>query len=302
MAEPVRKMPADREPEPDSASKDPFRYGTRWKTVRLPGGEVVEQPVPLTAEDLLDPQLGDEVPQSDPHHELLLVVDELLTRHFASRADVYVASDLKMIWGIPGLPGPSPDVAVIPGVRRKRDPDRTVFNVVRERTRPSLVIEIVSSTDAEIRANDYEKKVEIYQRAGIPEYLILDPPTSFTQGRLLLTGYRLGPKGRYKKIEPDGKGRLLSETTGLLFGVAEDGRTIRVFRAVSGEPLNTPLELEEIQRIAREQAAREAEARKAAEEQAARETVARKAAEKRALAAEAEIARLRAQLERRGHD
>lgn len=265
MAEPVRKMPADREPESASPDNDPFRYGTRWQRVRLPSGEVVEQPIPLTAEDLLDPQLRDEVPQSDPHHELLLVVDELLTRHFASREDVCVASDLKMIWGIRGLPGPSPDVAVIPGVRRKRDPERTVFNVVQEGTRPSLVIEIVSSTDAEIRANDYEKKVAIYQRAGIPEYLIFDPPTPFTQGRLLLTGYRLGPKGRYRKIEPDRKGRLLSETTGLLFGVAEDGRTIRIFHAASGEPLLTPLELEE-----------------------------------RAQAAEAEIARLRAELQSRG--
>jgi Uma2 family endonuclease len=287
MAEPVRKMPADTQPDSDSASADPFRYGTRWKSVRLPGGKVVMQLVPLTAEDLLDPQLGDEVPQSDPHHELLLVVDELLTRHFASREDVHVASDLKMIWGIPGLPGPSPDVAVIPGVRRKRDPERTVFDVAREGTRPSLVIEIVSSTDAEIRANDYEKKVEIYQRAGIPEYLILDPATSFTQGRLLLTGYRLGPQGRYKKIVPDREGRLLSETTGLLFGVAEDGRTIRIFHAASGEPLLTPLELEEeIRRTAREQAALQAAARQAAEE--------------KALAAEAEIARLRSELERRG--
>ena len=179
---------------------------------------------------------------------------------------------LNLIWGIRGLPGPSPDVAVIPGVRRKRDPQRTVFDVVREGTRPSLVIEIVSSTDAEIRANDYEKKVEIYQRAGIPEYLILDPPTAFTQGRLLLTGYRLGSKGRYKKIAPDRQGRLLSETTGLLFGAADDGRTIRIFQAASGEPLLTPLELEAIQRTA----------------------------EERAQAAEAEIARLRTEMERRG--
>ncbi|HEX9944515.1 MAG TPA: Uma2 family endonuclease [Thermoanaerobaculia bacterium] len=287
MAEPVRKMPADREPEFAPTSADPFRYGWRWRSVRLPSGEVVEQQIPLTPEDLLDPQLGDEVPQSDPHHELLLVVDELLTRRFASRQDVCVASDMKMLWGIPGFKEPSPDIAVIPGVRKKRDPERTVFDVVREGTRPCLVIEIVSSTDAETRRNDYERKVEIYQRAGIPEHLILDPATSFTQGRLLLTGYRLGPDGRYQRIEPDREGRLLSETAGLLFGVAEDGQTIRVFNAATGQRLLTPLELEkEIQKVTLERAAREAEARKVAEE--------------RAAAAEAELARLRAELERLG--
>jgi Uma2 family endonuclease len=41
---------------------------------------------------------------------------------------------------------------------------------------------VVSSKDAETRRNDYEKKVQIYERAGIPEYLIYDPPTRFTKG------------------------------------------------------------------------------------------------------------------------
>ena len=62
---------------------------------------------------------------------------------------------------------------------------------------------MVSSRDAKTRRNDYEKKVPIYERAGIPEYLIVDPPTRFTQDRLLLTGYRLGEDGRYRRIEPD---------------------------------------------------------------------------------------------------
>jgi colicin import membrane protein len=298
MAEPVRKMPADREPESAPPSADPFRYGWRWRSVRLPSGEVVEQQIPLTVEDLLDPQLGDEVPQSDPHHELLLVVDELLTRRFASREDVCVASDMKMLWGIPGFKEPSPDIAVIRGVRRKRDPERTVFDIVKEGTRPCLVIEIVSATDAEVRRNDYERKVKIYERAGIPEYIILDPPTSFTKGRLLVTGYRLGSDGRYHPIEPDREGRLLSATTGLLFGVAEDGRTIRIVDAATGEPLATPIELEEIGKAVLERAAREAEARaheaearQAAEERAAREAEARQAAE-------AELARLQSELER----
>ncbi len=56
MADPLRKMPADEEP-------DPFRYGSRWKRVRLTDGEVISQETPLTPDDLLDPQPGDEIPE-----------------------------------------------------------------------------------------------------------------------------------------------------------------------------------------------------------------------------------------------
>jgi Uma2 family endonuclease len=283
MAEPVRKMPAEWETASSSPSADPFFYGYRLRCVRLPSGEEVEQQIPLTPEDLLDPQPGDVVGQSGPHHKLLHLLVSLLTSYYASRDDVYVASDMKMLWGIPGLSEPAPDVAVIPGVRDK-DADRDSFDVVEEGTQPCLIVEVVSSKDAETRRNDYDKKVEIYQRAGIAEYLILDPPTVHTRGRLLLTGYRLGPDGRYRQIEPDAERGLLSLTTKLLFGVEADGRTLRVIDTATGERLLTNEEIKAAH-------IRETEARKAAEERAYREAEARKAAE-------AENARLRSELER----
>ena len=269
MAEPVRKMPADWETASSSPNDDPFFYGYRLRCVRLPSGEEIEQQIPLTPEDLLDPQPGDVVGQSGPHHKLLHLLVSLLTGYYASRDDVLVTSDMKMLWGIPGLSEPAPDAAVIPYVRDK-GAERDSFDVVQEGTRPCLVLEVVSSKDAETRRNDYDKKVEIYQRVGISEYLILDPPTVRTKQRLLLTGYRLGIDGRYRQIAPDAEGRLLSQTTQLLFSVAEDGCTLRVLDAATGEPLLAPEEVAE----------------------------AWKAAEERASAAEAENARLRAELER----
>jgi Uma2 family endonuclease len=240
MAEPVRKLPAAGKAETSLASADPFRYGTRWRRVRLPDGQVTEQPIPLTPEDLLDPELGDEVTQSGPHFNTLLLLANLLRGHFEAHDDVLVAGDMKIFWGIPGLANPSPDIAVIPGVRRKDDPDRGSFNVLKEGARPSLIIEVVPALDSELRPNDYEKKVEIYRRAGVPEYLILDPPTLATKGLLLLTGYRLGNDGRYRRIEPDSDGSLLSETTALRFGVEEDGKTLVILNDETGERLSSP--------------------------------------------------------------
>jgi Uma2 family endonuclease len=268
-----------------SAGIDPFRFGWRWRTVRLPSGKVLDEQVPLTADDLLDPQPGDQVGQSQLHWECLFLLARILDRHYEAREDVTLAVDLKMLWGIPGLQEPAPDMAVIPGVRRKIDPARTSFDVVEEGVRPCLILE-VAAADPEVRRNDYDKKVKIYQRVGIPEYVILDPPTSVTEGRLLLLGYRLSRDGRYRRIKPDAQGRLLSETTGLLFGVGEDGQTPVVFNAQTGERLLDP---KEQANRAQETVAREAEARKAAEALVVRETEARKTAE-------AELARLRAEL------
>ncbi len=318
MAVPLRQMPVDWE-SPEAAELDPFRYGWRPRHVRLPNGELDEQRTPLTLEDLLDPQLGDVVTQSEPHFGLMIALAELLRRHYESRDDIYVAGDMKMLWGIPGIPEPSPDIAVIFGVRKKSDP-RTSFRCKREGTRPSLIIELVSSIDSGTRANDYEKKVRIYQRAGIPEYFIFDPPTPVTEERLLLTGYRLDVAGRYREVDPDPQGRLYSVTTDLLFGVAENGRSPEVIEAATGRTISTPGQLDKARQTAEANAqAAEAKAQAAEEKVQAAEEKARVAEEKvqaveekvqaveekvfrereARKAAEAEITRLRAELDRK---
>ena len=180
--------------------------------------------------------------QGGQHFTVVHLLAGMLRRHFEPREDVYVASDLKMLWGIPGVKRPAPDIAVIAGLRRKPDPEPDSWDVVREGARPCLIIEVVSSKDAETRSNDYERKVPVYQRAGVLEYLILDPPTRSTKGHFLVTGYRLDAEGRYRKIEPNPEGYLLSETTQLLFGVADDRRSLLVIDAATGERLSTPEE------------------------------------------------------------
>ncbi len=216
-----------------------------------------------------------------------------------------------MLWGIPGLKEPSPDVAVIRGIRDK-DAAREGFEVPLEGVRPCLIIEVVSPKYEEIRRNDYVDKKEIYERAGIPEYLIVEPFRVRGNPIRQWTGYRLGSDGRYREIAPDGEGRLFSRTTSLLFGI-DESLSLLVIDARTDERLLTWSQLAVAREAAEERAEEEAEAREAAEERATRDAEARQAVEERAAreteradreaearqAAEAEIARLRAELERR---
>src|ERR1700694_4491617 len=186
MGQPARNPPAF--DDSDLPSDDPFRLGLRERIVRLRGGRTELRQIPLTAEDLLDPQLGDHVTQNSWHNAVVVTTYEMLSWRYESRPDVLVTGDLKMIWEIPGLPNPSPDVAVIPDVRDKGRMRRS-FNVRREGTRPAFVLEVISD-EPEQRSADHHRKVEIYERAGISEYLILDPPASAAE-ECRLSGFRL---------------------------------------------------------------------------------------------------------------
>lgn len=277
MAVPLRNMPADLGRESFSPGADRFRYGYRTRRVRLPSGEVTEQQIPLTPEDLLDPQLGDVVVQGWLHGDTGSMLYEALKQHFEGIEDILVTFDMKMLWGIPGLPEPSPDIAVIRGFRRRgRDLKKLkTFDVVQEGVLPCFILEVVSPDDPEVRKNDYEKKVKIYEAAGVPEYFLLEPPQ--IEDAILLTGYRLGPDRLYRPVLPDATGFLLSETTRLLFGIAEDGQ-LRVLDADTRDPL--------ILKRSEERAARK------------RAEAAREEAEAARTKAEEEVARLRAEVER----
>jgi Uma2 family endonuclease len=227
MSEPARKVPAYEQSEDD----DLFRLGWRYRTVRLPDGRTELREEPLTAADLLDPQLGDHVTQNSWHVAVVHELWDILSWRYEPRPDVFVSCDLKVLWRIRGLPNPSPDIAVIPGVRDKTRFRRS-FDVRREGTRPALVIEVVSD-EPEHQSADHDEKVRIYERAGIAEYLILDPPNPSCR----LTGYRLDAAGQYQPIRPDSEGGLLSATTGVRLAVAPEGRALHLFDAATGERL-----------------------------------------------------------------
>jgi len=232
------------------ADDDPFRLGWRYSFVRLPDGRKELREAPLAAADLLDPQVGDHVTQNSWHVGVVHGLFDILSWRYEPHPDVFVSCDLKMIWRIRGLPNPSPDIGVIPGVRDKAHFRRS-FDVRKEGTRPALVMEVVSD-EPEHQSADHDEKVRIYERAGIPEYLILDPPYPSCR----LTGHRLDATGRYQPIPPDSEGGLLSATTGIRFKVAPEGRSLHLFDAATGERLLSSSEVRaELARLRKDYAA-----------------------------------------------
>jgi Uma2 family endonuclease len=291
MTEHVRRA-LQREDQTASQSREPDDAEPilleRW--VERPDGRMEQLLVPLTPEDYLNPRFGDKWLQGRIHSEQTPDVADRLRRWFDTRPEFLVLYDVKHFLG-PGLPNPSPDVSVIRGARR---PARNLssFRVVRQGVAPILIIEMISPMDNRIRAVDEVDKVDIYQRAGIPEYLLVELPREL-QDPYRIFGYRLDATRTYQPIVPDEDGRLLSETTGLWFAVAPSGDGVVIRDAATGELLRTSKEEEQERKL-------EAKARQAAEARAAMETEARQAAEARAAAeaearqaAEAEIARLR---------
>ena len=273
MAEPARRAPAPRDSE--LSSDDPRPYGWGLRRVHLPDGRVEEREVPLTPEDFLNPQPGDQLTQNYLHGLYVHQLFDMILTYYESSPDVLVSTDFKMLWGIPDLSDPAPDVAVIRGVRDKMV-DRRSFAVREEGARPCLVVEVVSQ-DPALRSKDHNEKIEIYERAGVQEYFIIDPPLVTGDGRFQMTAYRLDDTGRYRRIRPDAQGGLLSQTTGLCFRVTSKGRKVDLVDTRTGERLESAGE-------AKARASYEAERRKAAEARAAQ-------AETRAARAEAQAAR-----------
>jgi Uma2 family endonuclease len=247
MAKPAWRMPWPEGDEPDVELEDDDQQEgavvlQRW--VEQPDGRFALVELPLTRELYLNPRIGDKLTQGELHGDVMADLKGLLGRHFKPQRDVKVLMDMKHTFGR-GLYAPGPDISIVRGVRdpeRKRDS----FNVIKEGVTPSLVIEIVSPLDPRVREMDEVDKYQFYQQVGIPEYLLVDPPRKSTDYRFQLKGHRLAQgKGSYQPIAPDAQGRLLSETTGLWFGVSADGQQIEVFDARTGERLLTPEEIQE---------------------------------------------------------
>ncbi|MEA2602608.1 MAG: hypothetical protein QOF89_3600 [Acidobacteriota bacterium] len=291
MGEPARKLPiAWDDGTDDDESEGPLLQ--RW--IDHPDGRVEFVERPLTPEDFLNPQLEDKVSQGKRHARFRRRLTDLLARHFGPAAQVL--EDVVHELG-PGLPCPAPDVSVVLGEDAGYG-DEDSFSVTKEGVRPTLILEIVSPSKRSIREVDEVDKVEVYSRAGVPEYLLVDLPRRGNGYRLGLKGYRLGADGRYRPLEPDAQGHLLCKATRLRFFISPGGDRIEVIDDATGLPLLYS-EDEEAGRKAEKAARQAAEAAlRAAEADREAEKTARKSVEAENAQLREELERLRSQTRR----
>ncbi len=235
-ADPVRETePVEGAPGLDGTEQDPFTYGWRQTWEKTAGGDEQLRWIPLTYQDLLDPQEGDVVAEDTIHRKVTEGVAGILERRYRAEPTVAVWSNLKIVFKIPGLTtGPGPDICVVEGVE-DRDRQRRSFRYGQEPGKVRLVIEVVSESSVK---KDYQDLLKIYAPLGVEEYIAIRPMGPYSDGPFQLTGWRLDPQTPQLRRIPTGpQGRIPSQTTGLLFGTGRDGWRLAVWDAATGERL-----------------------------------------------------------------
>jgi Uma2 family endonuclease len=210
---------------------------------------------------------GKPMAETDKHCDLMIYVREALKIRYADSPDVYVSGN-NFLFYQEGDPKKrvSLDVYVGFGVPMRQ---RDTYKSWEERGKlPHVVFEF---TSRKTRREDTDTKRPLYERVlRVREYFLFDPTGDYLNPRL--QGYRL-QGGRYLPL-PLIEGRVYSDR--LQLELVQAGEDLYLYDPARGERLLTPLE----------QARRaEGEARRADCEAAARGE------------AEAELARLRAELE-----
>jgi Uma2 family endonuclease len=243
---------------PGRSGKDPIRYGWREVTVKRPDGSEDFQQIPLTEEDILHPEEGDFIAQTDAHDSDRSYLKNVFKLRTGGEPDTVVIADCRVDWNLPGVKPLGPDVAVFCGVRRFIDWE--TFDVAAEGARPLLVVEITSRAT---RKNDLVKKVKYYHQAKVPLYVIADARGRGTKRRVSLIAYEYARKA-YKPIAPDKKGRINLAAVRLWLGTTRDPRggydRLVCFDPHTGDELGDYAAVVEAAAKAREQARADAKA------------------------------------------
>lgn len=245
MANPARAIPHRETSRPRPRRRS--YGGIIQRIVKRPDGTFDFVDLPLTSERFLNPDIEDRMVQGGPHNLAVVALQGLLLHRFRSEAGILIFSDVQLRLG-PGLPSPVPDLWIVKG---HPNPDFSIrsYDLAKEKVPPCFILEVVSDA-ADLRRVDEVKKVALYERAGVQDYLMVELPRKATGGRFRLLGVRLGENGRYQPMQTDQEGRLFSAATNLRFGVAPEGDRIEIFEGQTGPRLRTWAEEDEIRKAA----------------------------------------------------
>lgn len=207
--------------------------------------------IPLEKDEIYYPDSdGEPMAESELHLEEMVYVWEGLADRFAAEPDVFVGANM-FLYFRKGDPRAvvAPDGFVVKGVpKRPGGRKRRKYLLWQEGKAPCFVLETTSEST---HRKDKEKR-EIYTRLGVVEYFQFDPEGDYLDPRL--QGLRL-VNGKYRPIQPQPDGSLLSETTGVLFRF--EGERLQLTDAATGRLL---LRNEEKNMALRESEARSLEA------------------------------------------
>ena len=230
---------------------------------------------PTEIADLYPESDGKPMAETERHFRELVKNFNRIENHLAHIPDVYVLGDMMMYYE-EGNPRKSisPDIFVAFGIGRK---ERRIYKIWEEGKPPDFVLEFASKGTYR---NDLRRKVELYAAIGISEYFVYDVDRRYLPR--VLMGFRLVGDA-YVEIPELSNGGIFAEGLGLEFHDLDDGRGI--YDPAVEDWVKTAAEAAETRA---EDAAVRAED---AETRANREADARQQAE-------AEVARLQAELER----
>jgi hypothetical protein len=266
-------------PTPPQEGQKPF-YGWRYLHHYDADGREYLEEVPLTLEDVLYPQEGDEIPMRPQHQIECAYLANVLRARYADDSTVAVLSDCLIDWGVEEQRNHQPDICVFRDVLIPPDPKRGTFHLLPSGGRTVLVAEVVSP---DTRVNDVVHKPVDYHRLGIPLYVLIDQQRE--EGSRRLHGYRWTPSG-YEESPLDAHGRLLLEPVGLQLAL-EDGWLV-CYDVATGERLGDYQEIAQTlqeeraaRQVAEQRQRQEAEARQVAEQRQRQEAEARQVAEQR---------------------
>ena len=267
--------------------------------------------------------LPDPEPVEDAMQQLPTItrIYPMIEGHFSDRPDVLVTGEAYLCWDRANRNAKlSPDCMVAFGVNVEDVELRNGYLIWEMGKPPDVVIEVASETTAR---TDLTSKRERYASLGIAEYWRLDPSGGDRYGDPLVGEYLSG--GEYRRFElcEDADGSVWSRSEAMGINLRWDGLRFATQDPVTGRTMLGLVEANAtIVRMEREfNAEREVAAARMAQERAARlqerdarlhERAARQAAEALAAqerearlqerqAAEAQIAELRAQLQRQRH-
>ena len=204
---------------------------------------------------LHQPPSGDAQLSNSEHQQFCNYLYNVFRAQVANDPSTVVLSNTRVDWGTAGIAPHTPNLAVIPNIRRPAV--WSTFETLSEGTKPILIVEVTSPDYREVAIVD---KFEEYAQVGLQSYVIADSYNSQGKINRRVLAYELGDRG-YEAV-PSENQRVWLRAVGLWLGF--EGNQLVCYNA-KGQPFLDYIQLVKALSEAESQLQAEREARLALE-------------------------------------